>query len=535
MRKRKTSDESRLWRVLATAATMLLATAAQTAAQPPPDVAQTLYRWTAPTPAEQLAADTTVVPAGMGALFVPAMTNGADEPEALVYQDQKQVGGGPNGQRIILPPGSYVLRVGSAPLNQMVTIPVDVTAGNTTLVPVRWGALVVEVVDKDNVPHRGSYELIQVSDRQPYTVGFGADTLVGERIRTLLVGPGLYRIVRPGSNYRARTDFSTVLVPEGSPVYFKLVLDPDDGTLLGAGVVPPEELGIVTTASGWNRSYSIGIGLPFSSTKNVVGASNQTSIGLDTTFDFYMRYDKNKNYFSSIFELEEGFVNIDPQDFEPLPLQKTNDRLRFDLLYTRFLSSRIGPYVRFGLLTNVFESNVLVTEPTLVTKNMLDGSSTTELVDANSDFKVGDGFAPVLLREGAGINFRLVRSRPASLDWRVGLGARQNRYNNSFVQDNSPSTGRLVYNEQENFNQTGVETTIVGDVRVRRLLFNTNLDLFGDFDDFENPTLDWRNTFSFRLTSALSVDYRVDLLEQPQVTDETQVTQSLLFRFSWGS
>ena len=220
---------------------------------------------------------------------------------------------------------------------------------------------------------------------------------------------------------------------------------------------------------------------------------------------------------------------------KPLPLQKTNDRLRFDLLYTRFLSSRIGPYVRFGLLTNVFESNVLVTEPTLVTKNMLDGTSTTELVDANNDFKVGDGFAPVLLREGAGINFRLVRSRPASLDWRVGLGARQNRYNGSFVQDNSPSTGRLVYNEQENFNQTGVETTIVGDVRVRRLLFNTNLDLFGDFDEFENPTLDWRNTFSFRLTSALSVDYRVDLLEQPQVTDETQVTQSLLFRFSWGS
>ena len=215
-------------------------------------------------------------------------------------------------------------------------------------------------------------------------------------------------------------------------------------------------------------------------------------------------------------------------------MQKTNDRLRFDLLYTRFLSSRIGPYVRFGLLTNVFESNVLVTEPTLVTKNMLDGSQTTELVDANNDFKVGDGFAPVLLREGAGINFRLVRSRVVSLDWRAGLGFRQNQYNGSFVQD-SASTGRLVYSEQEDFNQTGVETTIVGDVRVRRLLFNTNLDLFGDFDDFENPTLDWRNTFSFRLTGALSLDYRVDILEQPEVTDETQVTQSLLFRYSWGN
>ena len=70
---------------------------------------------------------------------------------------------------------------------------------------------------------------------------------------------------------------------------------------------------------------------------------------------------------------------------------------------------------------------------------------------------------------------------------------------------------------------------------MRRLLLNTNLDLFGDFDEFDKPTLDWRNTFSFRLTGALSLDYRVDILEQPQVTDETQVTQSLLFRYSWGN
>ena len=84
---------------------LLLATAAQTAAQQPPDAAQTLSRWTSPTPADQLAADTTVVPSGMGALFVPAMT-GSDEPEALVFQGEKRVGGGPNGRRIVLAPGA---------------------------------------------------------------------------------------------------------------------------------------------------------------------------------------------------------------------------------------------------------------------------------------------------------------------------------------------------------------------------------------------------------------------------------------------
>ena len=97
-----------------------------------------------------------MVPSGSGAVFVPAMTNGADEPETIVYQGAQRVASGPNGQRIILAPGSYVLRIGSSPLNQMMSVPVDVTAGNTNRVPVTWGGIIVEVVDKNNVPHRGN-------------------------------------------------------------------------------------------------------------------------------------------------------------------------------------------------------------------------------------------------------------------------------------------------------------------------------------------------------------------------------------------
>ena len=501
-------------------------------AQPGPTESQ-LYRWIAPSAEEQLAADTTAVPSGSGAVFVPAMTNGADEPETLVYQGEKRVASGQNGKRIVLAPGSYVLRIGSSPLNQMMSVPVEVTAGNTILVPVTWGGIIVEVVDKNNVPHRGTYELIHVADRQPYTVGFGADTLLGEKLKTILATPGLYRIVRPGANYRTRTDFSTVVIPYGQMVYFKLVQDPDDGSLLGAGVVPPNEMGIVQPGSAWTRTMTIGFGLPITGSSNVVGTANQTTIGADFTFDTYMIYDRGKNYAGIIFEVEEGFVSIDPEVSPKLPLQKTVDRMRFDTIYTRLLSPRIGPYVRFGVLTNFFESNVLVTEDTTVVKHLLDGTTTTESVPANEDFKVGKAFAPVSIREGVGINFRLLRGRIASLDWRGGLGFRQNRFNGAFVLDDS-ATGFQEYSEQESFNETGLETTVVGTVRLSRLLLNTNLDLFGDFNELEDPTLDWRNTFSWRLTGGLSLDYRVDVLQQPQVTEDTQLRQTLQFRYSWG-
>ena len=135
--------------------------------------------------------------------------------------------------------------------------------------------------------------------------------------------------------------------------------------------------------------------------------------------------------------------------------------------------------------------------------------------------------------EGGGFNFRLLRGRVSSLDWRAGLGFRQNRFNGSFVQE-SAGPAVLSYREVESFNETGIETTIVGTVRLGRLLLNTNLDLFGDFNEFDEPTLDWRNTFSWRLTRDLSLDYRIDLLRQPQVTTDNQLTQSLQFRYSWG-
>ena len=470
----------------------------------------------------------------MGAVLVPAMTSGVDEPETLVYQAGQRVASGENGRRIVLAPGSYVLRIGSAPLDQMVSVPVEVTANNTTLVPVTWSAIVIEVVDRNNVPHRGSYELIQVSDRQPYTVGFGADTLIGEKIRTTLLPPGLFRIVRPGANYRARTDFSTVVAPAGQVVYFKLVLDPDDGHLLGAGVVPPEEVGIVPAGTAWTRRMTLGLGVPIAASSNVVGASNQTSIGFTGTFDTYLIYNKDKNYSSTVLELEAGFVRIDPENTDPLPTQKTLDRLRFEQLYTRFLNPRVGPYVRFGVLTNMFESRVLVTEPTVVTKKFLDGTQTVNLLAANDDFKVGGAFAPVLLREGAGVNVRLLRGRVSYLDWRGGLGFRQSQFNGAFTEE-SAGPRVLVYREVEDFNQEGLETTVVGTVRVSRLLLNTNFDLFADFNEFGEPTLDWRNTFSYRLTGDLSIDYKIDVLRQPQVTTDTQLTQNLLFRYSWGN
>ena len=115
-----------------------------------------IHRWLAPDAASQVAGDTAVIPPGEGAVFVPAMADGDSEPEALVFRGDEQVTSGPTGARITVEPGDYVVRVGSGPTPQMVAVPVTVRAGETTVAPVRWGGLRVEVVDESNLPHRGA-------------------------------------------------------------------------------------------------------------------------------------------------------------------------------------------------------------------------------------------------------------------------------------------------------------------------------------------------------------------------------------------
>ncbi len=494
------------------------------------------YAWTAPPAEEQLAGDQTPMASGQGAIFVPAMSEGADEPEVLVFDGEQRVASGRTGTRIPLAPGSYTLRVGSGPPTQMSALPVTVVAGQTLTQPVSWAGLKVEVVDTQNIPHRGTYEIIRAEDREVFGIGYGADTLQGEPLRTWLLTPGLYRIVRTGETYRARRDFATVYLPEGSLVHFKLVIDPGTGDFRGAGVVAPSEMGIKTAGaeSDWTHRATVSGAANIGSTDNFVGRPNQSTLGATAFLDLYSTYENGPHLFNGIFELEEGWVQIDPERGAKLPTQQTQDRLRVDTLYTRYMTERWGPYVRFGLLTNVFPAETLATEPITIAFNRLDGTRRVVSFAANQEYRTADGFGSLRLREGFGINVRLLRNDRAAVNWRGGLGLRQNIFNDAFVERDLVTTPELDLFEVDDFNQEGLETTLTANVRVaRRLSFITDLEVFADVDDTDDPTIDWRNTVSFRLSRYLSLDYTYDLLDFPQVSSRTQTRQNLLLRASF--
>ena len=152
-----------------------------------------IYGWTGPSPEAQVAADPTTLPPGRGAIFVPYVSDPADEPEFSAYRNGRRVGSGSTGRRMVVAPGQYRVEFGSGH-ERGISVDIDVVADETTIVPVTWGALRVEVVDTRGIPHRAGYELIRVADRDLFGVGYGADTLAGESVQTWILAPDLFGV-----------------------------------------------------------------------------------------------------------------------------------------------------------------------------------------------------------------------------------------------------------------------------------------------------------------------------------------------------
>jgi hypothetical protein len=305
-----------------------------------------------------------------------------------------------------------------------------------------------------------------------------------------------------------------VAVPEGGLVNFRLVQDPLTGDFLGAGVVTAEEIGRGEGVTPWSRTLTV---------------------DGDLFLDSYLTYDDMPHFFAGIVDLTEGFVQIRPEEDDALPLQKSRDRLRLDLLYTYFLNDFVGPYVGAGLVTAIFPTEVVVSDDTTVLFTNDDGTTNTQTVPASESFRVGEWFSPMQLRQGLGFNFRLFRAAWGRANFRLGTGFRQNLFNDQYIDVDVATTPEVEYQEQADFNQEGIEAVLTAYLRFTRFItYTTEAEYFSDFTAFDAPSINWENNVSFRLWSFVALDYNLDIFYLPQgVEDDIQISQNVLLRFSW--
>jgi len=467
----------------------------------------------------QLRGDRTVVPEGMGAVFVPALSRVERGPLLTVYARGRSVAEGRMGHRILLEPGRYVVRFGDGARHQQIRVPARVEAGRTTVVPERYGALEIDVVDPQFVPFRGAYELLRMETREVVGLGFGADALLGESLKVWMLAPGVYKLVQAGGTYRDRTNFSTVRVVPGSKTRFVLVMNPDTGDFEGAGLVTEEAPG----DSDWAFRGVLGGDVAFLRRDLNTGQPGW-SLNLDLFFDVMARLHTGDHRWASRLEVEES-QNRPAQTERFLNLE---DRIFVHSIYTYDVVDWFGPYVRAGAEMQVLPRTLQFEDARDI--ELEDGS-----VVERTEVEVATEFFPTVeLIEGTGGNFRLWRSRALEAQLRVGAGARQLLPTALKVLVERDGPDRLVTVEEDL--TEGVESTAIASARLTRwVTLSTEFDSLFPIDPDQNFIFTWRNQANLRLASFASLTYRFNAERNPAklLSEDVQTEHDVQLRFSY--
>lgn len=469
---------------------------------------------------EQLRADTTVVPEGLGALFVPSLGLGIRSPVISVWTDNQLIAEGRPGRRILVPPGSHLIRFGNAPERLQIRTEVEVEAGQTAVVDVPWAAIQIDVVDPQFVPFRGTYELIELRSREVVGLGFGADALLGERLKVWVVRPGIYKIVQPGGTYRDRVNFATVRLLPDEYLRYVLVQNPDTGEFRGAG--------LSTTPTGnetWMLRGLLGGDFIFLRSE-LASIERGWSVALNLFFDVTIRMSLDAHRWLTRLELEQGQTRPPGAD----RFRSLRDRLFINTIYSYALLQWFGPYVRVGLETKVLPRTDEFDSP----REVLDENGDSLGTDLERVHLAEGFFAPIELIQGAGGNVQIFRSRDVELDVRIGVGARQVIPRGARVLLTGDGPARLVPLPLEQLE--GIETSAIGSARLSRWIsLSTEFDSLYAFETDRSFIFSWRNQVNLRLASFASMSYRFNALQNEVLTldSDIQTEHTVQLRFSY--
>ncbi len=493
-----------------------------------------IYTWQAPPTEVQLLEDTTVIPAGKGALFVPALTTSADEPSVYIVSPDG-VKTARTGTRVILKPGRYVVVATSSEPKLGAGSTVEVREGRTAVAPVRWGAMKVEVVDRRLRRHEGRYQLVEVNSGKTIELPEVLDTEEG--VRTLLLKPGLYRMMEPGAKSLAAPDFATVYVPEGGLVHFRLFMDRGSGQFRGGGVIPAE---LATPEarppdSDWTGSLVVGLDGTFSQTQHVPGMLDMTQIAGNGFIDGQARYQGDLHALSLAAELAEGQQYLGFTEGRDLPIIKAQDRAALSARYTFLFNEGVGLYVRGTGETQLFDTNAIAPEDLTVALRKRDGTVEYMDVAAGDSYTISESLSPMILQTSAGLETRFASTRWLDLSIYGGPGYRWNRYNGAYVNEDNPDTRAVEYTRLGDFDQFGLDVGLSSFIRLSGWATNTTrVGTFWEFDAFDAPVLELDNTLNLRITDLLSINYVVNLNRFPRVTEELQIRQGAFLRAKWS-
>lgn len=421
---------------------------------------------------EQLELDLTPVPMGMGAIFVPTLTDRNVEPTVLVFQKKQRVAKGQTGRKIVLPPGQYKVVVGTGQMKHRPSFNVNVQEGVTTASPVFYGAVRVQAVDDENMPKQTAYVISSTDGKTVYASGKTTTSTAYQKTRTWFLPEGDYAITLGDDASKTSSRF-VFKVQQGSILRYRLVTDGEK--LLRTEFANRQ---LIVEPKIFKLRWVVGadVGLErtggqlstFNGDSLRVGVFTRSTIGIDTG-----------NHLAVLnFNLEESWLGLESRFGRGLPLQKLTDDANAELLYNYRLGGILGPYVRATVQTAFFPTELYAEQQTNITRVDAQGNQTTGLAAAGSTIALLDGFNPMQLQQGGGLGLTLLNNDVINFSLRAGVAARQSFYNDGyFLRSSSSSSVTLLQLTDKKL--YGAEATAMFGLRLSDVLsYEARLDTF---------------------------------------------------------
>lgn len=473
--------------------------------------------WLAPPARVQWTQDLTLIPPGKGLLFVPAMTTSRNEPIYQVFQGDEEIATANPGTGRLLDPGNYEVLIGSGNTSQMMRKVVKIAEGRTTLLNPNWAGLIVNVIDESRTSIKSSYELFQEEDQENYGVGFGIEEERGEAVKTWLLKPGNYAVVRVGDNVTTTRRFSVRLSP-GELIQRNLVVKDDE--FVGF-YHPTLQLGTAELSKNWKTQWILSGSPQFTTSQNA--RQDRSSISFSMQAHNRTTYNSKRHFASLRLIVEEGATKEGEDSF-----RKSVDKLEVRATYIRRLSRRLGPYLRGVLNTEMFSTDVRFDTPRDFAKLSAQGD-TVEFLSNAREVTLEPPFFPLQLREGVGINSQLYRSFPFNMDLRFGLGARQTYVSDAFLlaPDQRSAT------QLQKATSTGFEALLITDARLGRFVsLDSEFDILMPSGKVDSWVFSWENRWRIILTSFVNLDLVLDL-KRDETIRRVQAQEQVLLRLSY--
>lgn len=320
-------------------------------------------------------------------------------------------------------------------------------------------------------------------------------------------------------------------------------------TLLGSSLAPssaaaldqeyvPESITVAEAAErpdGWTHTFNLGAAVQVAGSHRVPGQPEGTSVTLSLSLGYAAElWAGNHEFHATVSLIEAISRNPIVDDFI-----KASDQLSGEAIWFYHLPSApwFGPFARAHVRTSLFSGvDVRATEVTY----LRDG----EAIVADR-LHLTESFAPTYLKQSLGVFARPTESEELTVDFRLGLGAREVIADGNYVVTDDQATPEIEVSAMATYVQTGGEfaLTMDGSTDQGRVNYGAYYEMLVPFYDSIDEDLDPIDAtnyevgarFGARLAEWASVQYELGLLKVPQVVDEWQITNMLLLSFDYST